>query len=120
VFSKSRSQWTKAQWREVAETLAAPTAPAKRGRPRKPEDQEKPLNTAFVNYQALAHEVAERMTRDGLTNMRKTVELIMQESWQSNRAKVDGFNMRESRIQDKLKTTYTEVRKILAGRKSGA
>jgi hypothetical protein len=60
------------------------------------------------------------MTRDGLTNMRKTVELIMQESWQSNRAKVDGFNMRESRIQDKLKTTYTEVRKILAGRKSGA
>lgn len=36
TFSKPRNQWTKAQWREVAETLAAPTAPAKRGRPRKP------------------------------------------------------------------------------------
>jgi hypothetical protein len=115
TFSKPRNQWTKAQWREVAETLAAPTAPAKRGRPRKPDGQQKPGLSATANYQALAHEVVERMARDGGKNMKKTVELIMQESWQRNRNEVDRFDMRESRIQDMLKTTYTGVRKIIAG-----
>ena len=93
TFSKPRNQWTKAQWREVAETLAAPTAPAKRGRPRKPDGQQKPGLSATANYQALAHEVVERMARDGGKNMKKTVELIMQESWQRNRNEVDRFDM---------------------------
>jgi hypothetical protein len=126
-FSKPRDRWTKAQWREVAETLAAPAAPAKRGRPRKPEGQQKPVWSATANYQALAHEVVERMARDGSKNIRKTVERVMQESRQHNEihAKEDygdlydpskpAFKvMRESRIKDMLETTYSAVRKEIA------
>lgn len=36
MFSKSRNQWTKAQWRQVAEVLASAPVPRNEGRPRKP------------------------------------------------------------------------------------
>ncbi len=65
-FGKNRNQWTKAQWRAVAESLAGQIAvPAKRGRPKKPEGQQLSLDSALVNYQALAWQVQQAMTNGG-------------------------------------------------------
>ena len=118
-FGKNRNQWTKAQWRAVAESLAGQiSVPAKRGRPKKQEGQPLPLDSALVNYQALAWQVQEAMTNGDYKQIKQAVKALMNESWEANRVTTPGYDKRQGIIDSKLETTYTEVRKILAALKN--
>lgn len=114
-FARNHKDWTKAQWRSVALTLLGiPSPVAKRGRPRQLKlAEQKPALSAVANYQALAHQVCERMKETGATEIKKTVREIMLESWCANRAKDDDYDKREGLVDSKLEAAYTAVRKIL-------
>ena len=112
-FSKPQSKWTLAQWRSVALDLAAridlkpsPTA-TKRGRP----SSAVAANSAAVNYEALAWQVNQRIQEhaaaEKVLGIKAAVKQIMLESAASN-------VYRPQRVEGKLGTTYTEVRKIIS------
>lgn len=130
-FGRPRSEWTKSQWREAAETLAG-LAPIKNKVGRPP----KGATSVQMNYQALAHQVRQEKEKDATNGVRSTtksiVNRLMTESWQHNQdhvkedygdlydsAKPAFKDMRQHRIANMLETTYTEVRKLLAKQKSG-
>jgi len=119
AFRTNRNQWTKAQWRAAALSMASGenVVPAERGRPKKAMKQVPAANSAVANYQALAHEVQLRMTESGATKMKETVRTLMRESWLSNRTNVTGYDKREGIVDSQLEATYTAVRKILASQR---
>jgi len=118
-FRRNRNQWTKAQWRAVACSLASNqlVAPTKRGRPKKAADENPAAISAVANYQALAHEVQQRMSESGSSKIKETVRTLMTESWRSNRENVAGYDKKEGLIESRLEAAYAAVRKILASQK---
>jgi cell envelope opacity-associated protein A len=118
AFRTNRNQWTKAQWRAAALSMAGENVvPAERGRPKKAMQQLPAANSAAANYQALAHEVQLRMTESGATKIKEMVRTLMRESWQSNKTNVTGYVKREGIVDSQLEATYTAVRKILASQR---
>jgi ribulose kinase len=114
-FAKNRTLWTKGQWRMVAMTLAGqPIQHIRPGRPIKSKSGQAPALSAVANYQALAHEVLQRMNETGSKQIKQTVKTIMLESWQANRTHVDRYDKRESIVEAKLDTAYDAVRKYLS------
>ena len=111
----AQDKWTKAHWKYVALTLAGelPPKPAKRGRPKKVVDSQKPAQSAEANYQALAHEVIQYMKETGETKIKSAVKFIMKKSWEENYTQVKGYNKKQSIVDAKLDAAYTAVRKII-------
>jgi|688.fasta_scaffold239880_4 hypothetical protein len=111
----TQEKWTKAHWKYIALTLAGhPTAkPAKRGRPVKAVEHQKPAQSAEANYQALAHEVIQHMKETGQTKIKSAVATVMTQSWERNHRDVEGYDKNRFTIDKKLNASYTAVRKII-------
>ena len=114
-FGGDVDKWDADQWRTVATELAqridlleAPST-SKRGRPLSAGR----IRSENTNYEALAWQVRQRMSEGEFKQINQAVKAIMLESWQHHKDSTPGYDKRQGIVESKLKTTYTEVRKIL-------